>query len=169
MLSLFFLCSISLRVAVESREKKLWGNYELQFLRYLNLQVNRTGSNERNKLIFIRTHFLLSNHFISDYSFFSSLFFFSLQFHFSIWLFCRKCSCMWAWARVHSSHKIVPLYLLDAHQPVKPPLLHWLHFSPWCWKCGALYFVLLHSTTYVFVTLHFYNTISAFIYNHFNS
>lgn len=71
-----FLCSVSLRVAVESREKKLWGNYELQFLRYLNLPVNRTGSNERNKLIFIWTYFLLSNHFISDYSFFSSLFFF---------------------------------------------------------------------------------------------
>lgn len=38
------------------------------FLTLSKFAVNRTSSNERNELIFIRTHFLLSNHFISDYT-----------------------------------------------------------------------------------------------------
>lgn len=103
-------------VLVWRRIKIIWGNYELHFLRYLNLQPNgQTQMSEINWYLFEQI-FFFENHFISDYSLVGFVLF---GWHFL---------CVWAQfhvyehSRVHQSNKrAIVLLELDAHQPVKPP------------------------------------------------
>lgn len=125
--SLPFICSSSMKW-----KKKLWGSYELHFLRYLNLQSNgQAEMSEINWYLFEHIFFfqitllvikVLFVYFCLHSSLFAGYFLFRLQ-------FCSRLNG-WTSVRARTSTEIVPLHCLDAHkQPAKPPSFHSIHFK----------------------------------------